>query len=243
MEKRSKKRSLPFLTAFAKSKQLYALDMNTDDFIEMAYDVWRTIGNIAPEIHRFFTKVPDDFVIEIPKNCEFIQSVTSVDRQSIVTTFDSGGKKDRHVPAHQVASNLPGKDDSIQASPGSSVNYVLLDSDSIKITSAELLNADIMIVYKSILSDEDGLPLLNDKEVAGIAAEVAKRDLIRKGFQGVGAANKMQSTMLQFIIGEADRLLAAAKIDEIINDDAIDRLLDISTSWDRKVYGRRFKHY
>jgi len=45
--------------------------------------------------------------------------------------------------------------------------------------------------------------------------------------------------MLQYISLEASRLMTAAKIDERINDDGLDKLLNIKSSWDRKVYGRR----
>ncbi len=115
-----------------------------------------------------------------------------------------------------------------------------MDNNAIKITSPNLLTADIMVVYRSMDTDEDGLPLLNDKEVAAIAAEVTKRDVFKKMFQGIGAANKLLATTFQFINGEATRLMTAAKIDEVINDDALDKMLDIRSSWDRKVYGRRF---
>lgn len=240
MERQAKKRHLPFLTAFAKAQQLYALEMKEDDFIELAYDAWRSIGNIAPVLTRYFVTVPDDYIIELPPQCEFIESVTSVDQQSVVSTFDSGGRKDRQLPALQVRSNIPDENQSISTSPGRSVNYQLMDNNAIKITSPNLLNADIMIVYRSMDTDEDGLPLLNDKEVAAIAAEVTKRDVFKKMFQGIGAANKLLATTFQFINGEATRLMTAAKIDEVINDDALDKMLDIRSSWDRKVYGRRF---
>jgi len=241
MERQAKKRHLPFMTAKIKAQQLYALDMKDDDFIEMAYDVWRSIGNIAPKITRYFTTVPDDFIIELPDDVEFIESITSVGQIAMVSTFDSGGEKERQVPAVQVASNLPEKRQSLTTSPGTSINWVLAGDNAVKITSPDLLNEDIMIVYRALDKDKDGLPLLNDKEVQAIAAEVARRDLIHKGFQGVGfGKNDPSQLMLQYITAEAARLMTAAKIDENITDDAIDKMLDIQFNWDRKQYGRRF---
>jgi len=241
MERDAKKRHLPFLTAMAKAQQRYAIDMKTDEFIEMAYDVWRSIGNIATKATRYFTKVPDDMMIELPANTEFIESVTSVDQKAVVTTFDSGGEKERHVPAMAVRSNIPDKNQSITTSPGSTINYLLVDNNTIQITSPEMINEDIMIVYRTIDTDDDGLPILNDKEVAAIAAEVARRWFVKQMFLDVGpTANNRIVTMLQMVTSEADRLMAAAKIDETITDDAIDKMLDIKTNWDRKQYGRRF---
>lgn len=242
MERSAKRRHLPFLTAMAKAKKDYALDMTTDDFIESAYDVWRSIGNIAVETHRYITRVPDDFIIELPNEAEFIDSVTVINKKLLVSTFDSGGRKDRHIPAVTEHSTVTDENESLQSTPGHSVNYILLDNNSIKITSPDLLNADIMVIYKSILLDDDGLPMLNDKEVAAIAAETARKDLTRKMFQGVGPnTNSALVTMFQVITGEAARLMAAAKVDEKITKDGLDKLLDIKTSWDRKVYNKRLK--
>lgn len=240
MERDAKKRDLPFLTSKTKAYQMYALDMTEDDFIEMAYDVWRSIGNIATKIDRYFVQVPEDFIIELPVAVEFIESVTIVNELSIIDSFDSGGSKDRTVFAYQERSNLPNIHESISKSNGKDTNWIMLDNKSIKLTSPDSLSRDVMVVYKCIDTDKDGLPLLNDKEVEAIAAEVTRRDVVRKAFQGVGLKDKSFVTLLQFISGEAARLMTAAKIDEKITDDALNKLLDIQTSWDRKQYGRRF---
>jgi hypothetical protein len=240
MERQAKKRHLPFLTAKAKAQQLYAVDMKEDDFVEMAYDIWRSIGNIATKISRYYVNVPNDLILELPMQAEFIESVTIVNEKGVIDSFDSQGYKDRNVYAYQERSNLPQVNQSISKSNGKAVNYITLDNNSIKVTSPDALNRDVMIVYRMVDNDEDGLPLLNDKEVEAIAAEVAKRDLTRKLFQGVGLKDKTGVTLLQFITAEAARLMTAAKIDENITDDALDKLLDIRTSFDRKLYNRRF---
>ncbi len=240
MERQAKKRHLPFLTTKVKAQQLYALDMNQDDFIEMAYDVWRSIGNIATRVNRYYAKVPNDFIIELPPQMEFIDSVSIINEQKIINSFDSSGAKDRNVFSYQERSNLPEINQSITKTPGKSVNYITMDNNSIKITSADAIHRDIMIVYKSLDLDEDGLPLLNDKEVEAISAEVAKRNLIRKGFQGAALKDKSFNVMLQYISNEAIRLMTAAKIAERITDDDIDKMLDVQTSWDRKQYNRRY---
>lgn len=235
MEKQAKIRSLPFLSALHLAHELYDLTMKEDDFIEMGYKVWRDIGNVAPVLTRFFTKVPEDYVIELPPHCEFVESVTIINRPIMDSNFDSAGRKDFRAPANVNNVVTPHMNASMTTSPGESVNYSL-EVGAVKITSPEALGNDIMVVYRSILTGEDGLPLLNDKEVAAIAAEVTKRITIRRAFMDVNS-NK---DVMTFIIAEAARCMAAAKIDEYINDDAVDRLLDIKTSWDRKTFGHRF---
>jgi len=240
MERDAKKRSLPFLTSKAKAHQMYALDMTEDDFIEMAYDVWRTIGNIATSIQRYFIKVPEDMVVELPSNAEFIESVTIVNELSVIDSFDSGGSKDRTVKSFQEKSNIPGIGESITKSNGKDTNYILLAKNSLKLTSLDARDRDVMVVYRQMDLDQDGLPLLNDKEVEAIAAEVTKRNLMRKMFQGVGTSDKASIALLQFITAEAIRLLTAAKIDEKITTDGLNKILDAQTSWDRKQFGKRF---
>ena len=243
MERNSKYRTLPFLSAHTLAHELYALDVSEDTFIEMGYKVWRDIGNIAPSITRYFVTVPNDAVVEVPNGAEFIESVTSVDGSMPVTTFDSSGVKDKDLSELDVQGHNLDYNQSSTTSTGSSINYVLVADNRVKITSPGLIGTNIMIVYRDAPKDEDGLPLLNDKEVAAIAAEVAKRMLMRNMFQGVGSALKAssQTLLIQYITAEATKLMAAAKIDELINDDALDKLLDLKTTRDSKVYGKRIK--
>jgi len=184
MEKQAKIRSLPFLNALAAAQTDYALVIKEDDFIELGYKVWRDIGNIAPVKTRYFTKVPDDYIIELPRGCEFIDSVTVIQVQDELGGYDSSGSIDKARPVNDVIDSLPRRDQSITTSKGHSVNYTL-EPGAIRITSEVLLHKDIMIVYSAILVGEDGLPLLNDKEVAAISAEVTRRITVRDSFQGI----------------------------------------------------------
>lgn len=231
MERSSKKRNLPFLNAMYAAQEQYALNIKEDEFIELGYKVWRDIGNIAVVTQRLVVAVPDDYVIELPIGCEFISSVTVLD--PIVSTYynSSGAVTD----TSDTVQYNPKINESINSTSGQSVNYVLEDN-AIRITSVEALNAEILLVYKSILIGDDGLPLLNDKEVAAIAAEVTRRITVRDAFKGVAT----QKNMLEYITAEAARCMQAATIAEKINDDELDKMLDIKTAWDRKVFGRRF---
>ena len=148
-------------------------------------------------------------------------------------------KKKRSINGKE-RNNLPTINQSITMSRGKSVNYTNEGNNSIRITSIDALNRDVMVVYRSFDTDEDGLPFLNDKEVAAVAAGVAKREMVKKAFMGVALKDKTSVALLQYITAESARLLTAAKIDENITDDAIDKMLDVKTSWDRKQYGRRF---
>jgi hypothetical protein len=240
MEKQAKARHLPFLNSWTRARKRYSLEMTKDEFIEEAYNVWREIGNQAPVVSRYFTQVPEDFIIELPSDMEFLDGVMIINEPIPRDSFTSEGRLSAQRPAYFVETVTPGENQSLQSVPnGKSVNYVLVGDNAIKITSPNTVYRDLLIIYRSMVVGEDGLPLLNDKEVAAIAAEVARRDVVREAFRGV----QTKAQLLQFISKEADRLMLAAKVDEYINDDAIDQILDTKTTFDRKVYGRRFNLY
>lgn len=207
---------LPFLTAKARMKSRYGIEMELDDFIEKAYYIWRDIGNIATREKTMEVVIPDSGLITLPSDCEFLDSVRLKNNLYLTAGHSSSGKK---VAETEV-----------------NVLYSAIDDKNIKITSVGLEGLDLILEYSSIAADSDGLPLLSDREVNAIAANVAMQkteiDLFRK--------IKGADVVLQYIKPEADRLLLAAKSDEKISDDNLNKILDIKTSWNRKTFGSRF---
>ena len=243
MEQNSKTRNQPFLTALARVYSRYGLTLEKDDFIERAYYVWRMIGNIATTSRRFDFVVPEDGVVDLPTDCEFVKSVTTTEVLPNVRGNTMGGKdfynskgKHREVRPDESMSSA---ESSVRMSKdyqyGTTVDYTVGDG-YIQISSPTMRNRELTMYYSAIEKDEDGLPLLNDKEVEAIAAMVALQEAERRLFRGL----KGSDILVQYLNPKADQLMAAAKSDEKISDDAIDKILDIKTSWDRKVYGRRF---
>jgi hypothetical protein len=99
-----------------------------------------------------------------------------------------------------------------------------------------MYNKLVTVKYAAIEKDDEGLPFLNEKEVHAIAANLALQEAEKKLFQGMKGAD----VLVEYLKNESDRLHQAAKTPEYINDDEIDKMLDIKTTWDRKVYGKRF---
>lgn len=239
-----KSNQLPFQTARARLQSRYQIVLETDDFIERGYYIWRDIGNIATEDSIFTVDVPSDGVVELPSNCEFVESVVAHSDVMPATIYnttvskygmDSAGKR-HDVRPNKATTSI---EDSVRASKkysyGVSVNYTT-GKGFIQITSPSMFNRPITVRYSSIAKDEEGLPLLNDKEVHAIAANLALQEGEKKLFQGMKGAD----ILVQYLKPEADRLLQAAKTPERITDDELDKALDIKVSWDRKVYGKRF---
>jgi hypothetical protein len=243
MELEAKKRHIPFLTAQANIAK-WNLYLEVDDFVELAYPIWRTIGNIATEDHFFDITVPEDGVIQLPDGCEFVKSVTTSNFLNAdgedVSGFDyettPSGRRSHVTPKKQLISGSTSSKLSETETNGHAINWTH-DSGIIRVTSPDMVGLDVRVVYKAISVDSDGLPLLDDKELNAltynVALVLAEQDLFRK-IPGADALVKYLSPL-------AERALAAAKIPEKISDDALNRALDIKTSRDYKTFGRDLK--
>lgn len=235
----AKRRHLPFLTARARLKDRYGIGMDEDTFIEKAYYIWRKIGNIATQTARVTVKVPSDLIIELPAGVEFISSVTTTSHLDYRTslTNTSGGTQEESSPDISLLS----EESAAKASPfyanGDIVNYELgVNNSCIKILASSMVNKNILVIYTIIDSDKDGLPLLNDKEVEALSANLALQEAEKDLFMNKKGAD----VKLSYIAPIAEKLLLSARITEKISDNELDKLLDIKTSWDRKSFGNKF---
>ena len=244
MELGAKNNRLPFLTARARMVSRYGINIDKDTFIERAYYIWRDIGNIAPTNRRFSITVPPDRIVELPSDCEFLRTVTTDDGILPNTaentsrgrySYDSTGIQAEVLPDAAMTSATAAVRASKSYQYGEDVNYTTGDG-FIEISSATMINRTVTIQYQSIAVDKDGLPMINEREASAISANMALQEAEKSMFAGTKGAE----IMVQYLKQEADRLMLAAKIPEKITDDAIDKVLDIKTSWNRKVYGRKF---
>ena len=96
-----------------------------------------------------------------------------------------------------------------------------------------------MVVYHGIfVDDEDGLPLINEKEQLAIATYVAYVSTFKE------AIRKKDSALMQIagvIKTEWLNKCNAARIPEYISQNDMDKILDARARWDRKAYGKSFK--
>ena len=96
-----------------------------------------------------------------------------------------------------------------------------------------------MVIYHGILVDDnDGLPLINEKEMRAIAAYVAYSSLYREGLK------KRDSGLIQLAgMIKSDWLQScnAARIPDHLSQNDMDAILDVKVRWDRKTYGKSFK--
>ena len=252
MELQAKSRHLPFMTASTRLNDRFGISYDDDTFIERAYWVWRDIGNIAVELKTELVTVGMDLVVTLPQDCEFVRSLTTNDFQDHRHGGGSFGDY-KYTPKGRgpavkpdptttsVEANVKASDAMVS---GETISYKTYDG-YLKIESPLMAGRHAHLVYNAITTGEDGLPLLNDVEVEAIvvtlALREAEKDLFRDG--GFNARTGQASPKVTYLKAESDRLMASAKAPEKISDDALDKLLDVKTSFGRKVFGKRFNFY
>jgi hypothetical protein len=244
MELTAKARHLPFMTANARLADRFHITLGDDTFIERAYWIWRSIGNIATDTKTATVNIGTDLIVTLPQDCEFVESLSTTafqDGRNFDGSygdyyFNAKGRQPEVRPdpgATSVEANVKA---SITTIPGERVNYKTYDG-YLKVTSPLMAGQMATLVYKSIVAGEDGLPLLNDVEAEAIAVTLALREAESQLFRKEPGAN----ILVQYLAAESTKLLSAAQnSDEKISDDGLDKLLDIKTSWGRKVFGNRF---
>jgi len=95
-----------------------------------------------------------------------------------------------------------------------------------------------MVVYHGILADDEGLPLINEKEQRAIAAFIAYHYLYKDGIKKRDA-NSIK--LAQIVKEDWLRGCNAARVPEHMSQNDMNAILDAKTSWNRKSYGKSFK--
>lgn len=225
-----------FHTAMFQANLQYGLELQEQDFEEIALIAWQRIGNKRVRTYRYCTSVDcdGDGSIELPCNADIIEAVTY--------GFEDWNYTDNIKPNGDVNSAFTeGYIESRKAfnNPlyisGKLVKYERV-GDKLYINSG--YTGKINILYRGIVLDDDGLPELTDKEVDAIAAYCAYTVKFKQYLQ---TNNKDILQAAQFLQNEWNRLCDAARVSEYISQNEMNDILDAKTSWNRKVYGKTYK--
>jgi hypothetical protein len=96
----------------------------------------------------------------------------------------------------------------------------------------------VTIIYHGIVADEEeGLPLVNDKELTAIATFVAYASLYR---EGIKKRDTNLIKLAQTVKEDWLRACNAARIPDLLSQNDMDTILDAKTTWNRKSYHLSF---
>lgn len=219
-------------TAFGHVADLYGVTISESAFETLALNAWELIGNKHTRLHRYIGNV-ENKKLELPCNVELIESVHVPINDAQVTSSDSSYLNSGNIYTESYIDAIRGFDD-VFYQKGKLVNYKEVDN----ILYFNKNYPKVMVIYHGIEVDDEGLPLINDKEMRAIAAYVAYATLYREGLM------KRDGGIIQLaqtINAEWLRLCNAARIPTHLSQNDVDSILDVKVRYDRKSYGKSFK--
>lgn len=227
----------PFNTAFSQAIELYGLELDQEEFENIGLMAWDKIGNKDFRWYLYRTKPVQneigEWIIELPCNVDIIEAVTSdyedYQKTSPIEDYENGynGSVEHYVEGHKR-----------------NVNPAYISGHYIKhhLVHNTLYLTDyydnVNILYKGVLLDDDGLPYLNEKEMDAIAAYCA---YVIDFKQARMTKDQFTFSMAQVSEHKWKTLCTQARVTDYLNQNQMDEILNVSTSWDRKRFGKSFK--
>ena len=162
-------------TAYGLANDLYGVTLSESAFENLALNAWELIGNKHTRLYRYIG-CTEDKALELPCNAEIVESVHLPINDAQVTGSESSYLNTSNIAAERYIDSFRGFDD-VYYQKGKFAKYK--EADGILYFARNY--PKVMVVYHGIEVDEDGLPLINDKEMRAIAAYVGYATLYKEG--------------------------------------------------------------
>ena len=218
-------------SAYSLLSTLYEVNMSETDFEEIALNAWDLIGTKHTRLYKLITDT-NSCEIHLPCNCSVIESVTIPFTDSQISS-PSNGFISENFFIEQYIDSAPSLDDPYYQR-GKFLKYTELGNTLI--FPRDFRN--VCVIYHGVECDDDGLPLINDKEMRAIAAYVAYASFYKEGLK------KRDGNILQLaqtIYQDWLRFCNAARIPTHFSQNDMNSILDAKLSWNRKSYGKSYK--
>lgn len=226
-----------FHTAYTQARELYGLELNPDEFESIGLTAWGKIGNKKYRLYKYQV-VPtkselNEYYVDLPCNVDCIEAVTTnyEDYQKTTPTTLAGNNQNGWIEGYvETRKYNTGK---LYVS-GKFIKYREENNKIILSDRFQVVN----ILYKGYVVDDDGLPYLSEKEVDAIAVFCAYTDMFKKALLTRDGASMQLAQILE---QKWLKLCTQARVPDYINQNEMDEILNVATSWDRKRFGKSFK--
>lgn len=232
--------------------RLFGMDMLEDDIIENAVFALKKIGNVHYEIYLHRGQIVNGQV-ELPCNVSAIEAVTFDD-------FNYNGFQVSEIFLNQelqvyfpylysirgyyVLSRL---DKSNLFSHGTFTNYeyrdgkIILDYQYAKSVMPNSFDSfvnkkTLNVIYRGYRADEEGLPMVTEKEANAIAYYCNFIDKQKQAFMGQPIGQTVQMAQQRWL-----QECVQARMPEHFSQNAIDSILNRLSSFNRKYYNTSYK--
>lgn len=226
-----------FHTAYTQARELYGLELNPDEFESIGLTAWGKIGNKKYRLYKYQV-VPtkselNEYYVDLPCNVDCIEAVTTnyEDYQKTTPTTLAGNNQNGWIEGYvETRKYNTGK---LYVS-GKFIKYREENNKIILSDRFQVVN----ILYKGYVVDDDGLPYLSEKEVDAIAVFCTYTDMFKKALLTRDGASMQLAQILE---QKWLKLCTQARVPDYINQNEMDEILNVATSWDRKRFGKSFK--
>lgn len=227
----------PFQTAYTQARELYGVELTPDEFETIGMIAWGRIGNKQVGLYRV-TLEPvklDNCVwaVDLPCNADILEAVTSQyedwEKTSnyAFTGQNSNGWIEQYIEGGKYHTNY------LYQSGG----FIKYRREQNRLFFDQPYNK-VYILYKGFIADEEGLPYLSEKEIDAIAAFCAYTSDLKAARM---TRDKTSMELAMYSEQTWKRLCMRARVPEYLNQNQMDQILDVATSWDRKRFGKSFK--
>lgn len=228
---------MPFYTALSHANEMYGLELDPDTFETYGMSAWHKIGNkdIRPKVLKAEPICDGEggWYICKPCNMDEIEAITlNIEDAQMTSATNNHPGMVNHPVEQWVEANK--RDNADLYISGKFVKYRELGD---RIYFNEPFKS-VNVLYKTLYTDEDGLPYLNMKEVEAIAAYCA--------FVHDRKQARLTKDASTFQLAQAEeaawkRLCDAARVPESISQNQMNNIMDAAVSRDVHNYGRTYK--
>ena len=225
-----------FKYAISLAQMLHDIDINDmDTLIEIGLVAYNFIGNKNTHLTKSIVNVDSrSGLVKIPCKADLIEAITYPKEED--WNYTSNVKNYGDTNSLYVEKYIEQSKQSVDPLyiSGRHIKY-RREGDYIYVN--EPID-QVCILYHTEQLDEEDLPLINDKEAIAIADYIAYtikyKEALRSNNQAV--FQMAQTIKKQWLI-HCD----AARVPEYVSQNEMDDLLEVTSSYNRKVHGRSFK--
>lgn len=224
-----------FHYAISLAQMLYDIEGDTDDLEEIGLIAYNFIGNKNTRLYKAMLDVDcSDGSVLLPCNCDIIEAVT-------YCGFEDWNYTSNHKEYGDIQSLY---NENYIESQKAYLDPFYIDGKYVKykrVGDKLYVNkglGKIQILYHGILLDDEGLPELNDKEAIAIAEYIA---YVYKYKEAIRTNNQLILKMAQDLKQQWLFHCDAARVPEYVSQEEMDKILNVQSSWGRKVYNKSYK--
>ena len=213
---------------------LYGIEDNPVDLEEIGLIAWGKINSKILKIYKYSTNIDcSTMTVELPCNFEKLISVTaSYEDWQYTTNHTDYGNLSSTINEAYVERLKSDRD--ILYNSGKFVKFERL-GDTLYF---EENYGKLYICYYGSWLDDEGLPYITEKQSLAIACYIAFTKMYK---EGIMTRNGNTINIANALRADWNKLCAAARVSDHISQNEMNEILDVRTSWNRKLFGKSLK--